>query len=258
MSTPKDHALEELFRRYVGRQVQAHAEGHATVDASGEVQPFEAVPAQPVDPRLAWDGACAVFAHYQPANRMTPPADWPALVAAREPATALAFAAGNYPQLLRDVHALLQPRKLSGFRAASGQPLVAAGVVEWTARAVEEGLYPRALVGLGIVRVAGDYAAARDLAEQMRSHVPAEWQAAFDNEIAALTWDDGRAEEAYSLWQHQAPSVPVLFNRGMAALFLDRPRDARPVLVQAVEGLPDQDAWHHLGRLYLALATMAS
>src|SRR5581483_2619950 len=49
-------------------------------------------------------------------------------------------------------------------------------------------------------------------------------------------------------------SVPVLFNRGMAALFLGRPAEAREDLRRAVGRLPEPDGWHHLGRLYLALA----
>jgi len=48
--------------------------------------------------------------------------------------------------------------------------------------------------------------------------------------------------------------VPVLFNRGMAALFLDRPAEARADLRKATERLPESSGWHHLGRLYLALA----
>jgi hypothetical protein len=40
----------------------------------------------------------------------------------------------------------------------------------------------------------------------------------------------------------------------LAALVLDRPAEARPWLTQAVAQLPEDGAWHHLGRLYLALA----
>ena len=52
--------------------------------------------------------------------------------------------------------------------------------------------------------------------------------------------------------------IMVLFNRGMAALFLNRAKEARPLLSQAVEQLSEDDGWHHLGRLYLALAEMRS
>jgi hypothetical protein len=48
--------------------------------------------------------------------------------------------------------------------------------------------------------------------------------------------------------------APVLFHRARAALFLGRPAEARADLRKAVEALPDSTGWHHLGRLYLALA----
>jgi hypothetical protein len=45
-----------------------------------------------------------------------------------------------------------------------------------------------------------------------------------------------------------------LFNRGMAALFLGDAVAAREALTRATAMLPETGAWHHLGRLYLALA----
>jgi hypothetical protein len=48
----------------------------------------------------------------------------------------------------------------------------------------------------------------------------------------------------------------VLFNRGMAALFLGQPAKARNWLARAADQLPETSGWHHLGRLYLALAEM--
>ena len=85
---------------------------------------------------------------------------------------------------------------------------------------------------------------------------PADWKAAWANEEAALAWHRGRTQEAASLWQKQAPSIPVLFNRGMAALFLGKPKEARPLLTKAVNQLSEKDGWHHLGHIYLALAEM--
>src|SRR5437764_1284808 len=84
--------------------------------------------------------------------------------------------------------------------------------------------------------------------------VPAEWTVAWANETAALQWHRGEREQAARSWQALPESVPVLFNRGMAALFLGRPVEARAELRKAVERLPESSGWHHLGRLYLALA----
>ncbi len=43
---------------------------------------------------------------------------------------------------------------------------------------------------------------------------------------------------------------------GMAALFLGQSAEARTSLGQAAAQLPEVGAWHHLARLYLALAEM--
>jgi hypothetical protein len=42
----------------------------------------------------------------------------------------------------------------------------------------------------------------------------------------------------------------------MAALFLGRAAEARSPLSRAVSQLSDENGWHHLGKLYLALAEM--
>ena len=65
---------------------------------------------------------------------------------------------------------------------------------------------------------------------------------------------EGKAEEAIKIWNRLPDSVPVLFNRGMAALFTDRAAEARKHLKEAIAKLPESSAWHHLGRLYLTLA----
>ena len=84
--------------------------------------------------------------------------------------------------------------------------------------------------------------------------VPANWAAAWANETAAILWHCGSKAEAAKRWQELPESIPVLFNRGMAALFTGRTDDARANLRRAVAKLPESSGWHHLARLYLALA----
>jgi uncharacterized protein HemY len=48
----------------------------------------------------------------------------------------------------------------------------------------------------------------------------------------------------------------VLFNRGMAALFVKDVAAAKQHLNAAIAQLPASSAWHHLGRLYLTLAEL--
>jgi len=246
--------VAELFARYLERQVDAQAEGLGFAPALGEVEPYDSVPVQPIDPRLAWDEARAVlqtFAGLSPAQGKAP-LEWPHLVAGYEPALALAFALGNYPQLVRDLHALLAGGNLSALRGRPAGTLADEALLAWARR--QTGSYPR-LLAAGVLRLARAYDEAAELLEQAAPGT-GEWHAVWENERAALAWHRGQAEEALTLWQHQAESVPVLFNRGMASLFLGRTEEARTALGPAVAALPDSSSWHHLGQLYLALASL--
>jgi hypothetical protein len=243
-------ALGELFTRYLHGQAAAQAEGLGRAAPAGEVEPYDAAPVQPVDPQAAWREAVAAAAHLapKPAPSWSPPPDWPALVAAHEPATALAFCLGNFPQLVRALQPLLHGADLTGLRPQAGRPTPAPALEAWAARA--EGEAAR-LLAAGALRLAGRL----DDAAALLDRVPdGPWQALRDNERAALAWRGGDAARAAALWRQQPDSVPVLFNRGMAALFLGRAAEARAPLTRAVEQLADGDSWHHLGRLYLALA----
>src|SRR5581483_5462832 len=95
-------SLAELTARYLQRQTAAREAG-ITPAESGEVVLFEAAPVPPVDPRTAWDEALdgvRLYSPTKPVPSVQPPPDWSTLVAGQEPAAALAFAAGNFPQLV--------------------------------------------------------------------------------------------------------------------------------------------------------------
>jgi len=246
-------SLPELFTDYLRRQTAAHEAGLALPD-SDEVVPYDAAPAQPVDPRLAWDEAAAALRCFHPSLPKLPakaPTEWPTLVTSHEPVAALAFCAGNFPQLVRNLSALVQAAELRDLRPTAGRPVEASGLAEWAAG--NEGP-ARTLFAAGTLRLARQYDQAAELLRE--TDAAPEWRDALANEEAALAWHRGRTEEADRLWQAQPESVPVLFNRGMAALFLGRPTEARGWLRRAAEQLSENDAWHHLARLYLALAEM--
>ena len=103
-----------------------------------------------------------------------------------------------------------------------------------------------------------------DAAAELLAKIEASWTDApagmLLNERAALAWHRGQVEEAREIWaKHPNQSSPaVLFNRGMAALFADRPREAAALLMKALTGLPEKSAWHHLARLYLVTAGNAA
>jgi hypothetical protein len=251
---PVQPALADLFARYLEKQAAAQTAGLASPDAGAEVVPYDATPVQPVDPRLAWQEALAALAFLHPraeTGSWQAPPDWPTLVAAHEPAVALAFCTGNFPQLMRNFQPLLHNANLSKLRPVSGRPVAAPALLAW---AGEKKSVAQTLLAVAALRLARQFDRAAELLQERQADVPSEWRAVWANEEAALAWHCGRAKEAAAMWQAQPDSVPVLFNRGMAALFLDQPAEARAILSQVVAQIPEDSAWHHLGRLYLALA----
>src|SRR5262249_31777154 len=107
------------------------------------------------------------------------------------------------------------------------------------------------LLALGTLRLAKQFDAADAIMHADDANVPPSWRDAWANEKAALTWERGQCDDALARWQGMQVSVPVLFNRGMAALFCGRAAEAKKPLTEAVDQLPESSGWHHLGRLYL-------
>jgi hypothetical protein len=241
--------LAELLTRYLQRQADAQAQGLGFPESSDEVTPYEAVPVQPVDPALAFKETLEVRRFFPAAAQgtWTAPPEWPTVVAAHEPEVSVAFCLGNFPQLVRNLHPLLTG-SLTAVRVNVGRPVSVPALLEWADKARE----PHArLLAAGALRLARQF----DQAGEMLSKVTAqEWQALRTNEEAALAWHRGQTEDAFKMWQAQEPSLPVLFNRGMAALFLGQTDTAHDALGQAATGLPETSSWHHLARLYLTLA----
>jgi tetratricopeptide (TPR) repeat protein len=253
--TPVQPALSSLLSRHLQRQAEAYATGLVADDAGGEVMPYEVGPVQPIDARPAWDEALAVARFYGATDARTwsAPPHWPHLVAAHEPAAALPFCVGNFPQLVRNFQQLLQARNLSELRPTAGRAVPAPTLIEWSRNAAAGRQFPRVLLALGALRLAKQFDVADELVRTCDSSVPANLRAAWANEKAALAWQRGQVDEARALWQAMPASVPVLFNRGMAALFAGQSAEARTALTEAVNQLPETSAWHHLGRLYLTL-----
>lgn len=257
--TPVQPLLAEMLRRYLQKRTEGCQAGIADGGVVGEVVPFEAAPVQPVEPRLAWDESLSPGRHFQPdldATALEVPPDWPMLVSSHEPEMGLAFALGNFPQMVRDLQGLMRAGDLSTLRPATGRPTESQSLLDWATQTLKEKRYPQALLALGALRLAKQFDAAQKLMKKHEAHVPPTWLAAWANEQAALLWHRGQVQEAAKLWNAQPASTPVLFNRGMSALFLGRPVEARTALAQAAEQLPEDSAWHHLARLYIALAEM--
>lgn len=251
--------LADLFAQYLRRQTTAQAAGLAPDELGSEVVPFEAAPIQPVDAGTAWKDALTALTVDRPGIDRTAcavPPDWPSLVAGQEPALGLPLCICNFPQAVRSLHSLLESAAWSGFPPTAARPISAPALLAWAGKFTRKPQFPEALIALGALRLAKQFALAEELLALRAEQIPIDWRGAWDNERAGLAWHQGRTEEAVRLWQSQAETVPVLFNRGMAALFTGQPEDAQSSLSEAVRGLPEENSWHHLGKLYLALAEM--
>jgi tetratricopeptide (TPR) repeat protein len=253
---PEQPRLSELMSRYLTRQTEARLVGLARVDTAAEVMLHDAALLQSVDPRLAWEHGLAVLSFFdgEARHEMPAPPGWAELVAAQEPAVSLALCASNYPQILSDLQPLRHTADWRMLRPAAARSIPSPGLLEWAKKCMRHGDFPRALMAAGALRLAGHHDEAAAWLQANETSVPSPWQAAWANEIAALAWHRGQTEEAYNRWQQQEASIPVLFNRGMAALFLGQPAGAVPSLGAAVARIPENSGWHHLGRLYLAMA----
>lgn len=242
MSQTDPLSVSDLFAKYLERQVEAHARGVGHAEPGEDATPFDAVPAQPVDPRLAWADAIAAAPFFSDA-----PPEWPALVQQQEPAVAVAFCLGNYPQLVRELRPLLTGEAAAP-RQSRARPLALPGLLAWAEEASDE---PRRYLVAGVARLARHF----DLAERLLAVPPsADWQALHGNEVAALAWSRGEGEKALTTWRSLPDSAPVWFNRGMAALFLSEASLASSALDVALKLLPETGAWYHLAALYRALA----
>jgi hypothetical protein len=230
----------------------------AAAAALGEVAPHEVSVGYRAEPRLAWDESLEVLAAFgQKAAPIPAPGDWGALVARQDGLGALPFALANYPQRVRDLGMLLQTSKLSDLLPSSTESTpVSTGLLKWGTRHIQAGNLPHALIAAANYRAARDFDRAAETLASLKATVGAEWAPVLANEEAALLWHRGEYARAAEMWNNLPDSVPVRFNRGMAALFVGRPAEAREHLKAAVAGLAEASAWHHLASLYLTLSEM--
>jgi hypothetical protein len=252
-------SLVDLFREYLARQSSRAGGGAIIADAQGAVIPHEAEQFLMLDPKHAWDEAMAAGQYLVKGwsgSSHPIPNNWATLTTQHEPIAAVSFAFGNYPQLVRDIHALTESKQLSRLRCSSLPAIVLAPSAPLPERGDrgEGGDFPAPLVAAGILRSARHFDEAGQLLDQFRPKLPRRWQTAWSNEQAALEWHRGGEERAIELWKAQPPNPVIHFNLGMAALFHDRPAEAHKTLAEAANSLPEDSGWFHLARLYITLA----
>jgi hypothetical protein len=240
--------IDDLMVRFLANR--SDAAGSAVESGESEVEPHEVAAGFRVDPRAAWLDATAPITS-QSGGTLPPPAvqpppmptEWAALVAQPAAAFAVPMAAGHFPQRVKDLQPLLAKFDPNDLRPSGTQPATPgfAGLRLWLTKNGKN----TPLVAAGIARTLGDF----DTADALLANVPGP-----ENDRAAVLWSRGRCAEALAAWDALPGTPAVLFNRGMARLFLGQLADARPALQRAVEVIPETSGWNALARLYLAVA----
>lgn len=234
--------IESLMVRFLANRSDAVLAAVETGES--EVEPHEVAAGFRVDPRAAWLDATAPIT--TGGNAPPPggqlPNEWAALVAQPAAAFAVPMAAGHFPQRVKDLQPLLVKFDPAELRPTGSQPALPgfSALRSWVAKNGAT----RPAVAAGIARTIGDFDTADTLLQSGGS----------GNDRAASLWARGKCAEALAAWDAEADSPAVLFNRGMARLFLGQLAEARSHLQHAVEVIPETSGWNALARLYLAVA----
>jgi hypothetical protein len=243
-------SLAELFAGYLNQ-----AEVTPVDAASGVVEAYDAGLAHPVDAALAWRGALSCLAGIGDLSGIERPPEWITLVQARDSYPAVAMAAGNYPQMLRDLPGLVQAENLADFRAVPAPDQNLPGLSSWAGRTAQVSFAGRMLAA-GLLRLAGQFSAAKEFLSDAAGLSKSQNQI-LQNERATLQWSLGNFDQASQVWHEHSQTPFGAFNLGMSELF-HKPGEALPHLQAAVGMLADDDPWRHLAGIYLALAEMRS
>jgi hypothetical protein len=242
-------SLGELFARYLNNTDSSQVDSRP-----GLVEPYDSGVSHPVDAQLAWHGALASLKGLTtPGTTFEKPSDWTSLVLAHESRPAVAMAAGNFPQLMRDLPGLLQADDLADLLRLPSPVQDLPGLSTWAVRTAKSSFAGRMLAA-GVLRLAGHFGAANEFLNDEPGLSEAESQV-LGNERAALAWSQGNRDAAIGQWAKLPLSDARQFNLGMATLF-GKPSQAPPYLQSAIELLAEDDPWRHLAGIYLALAEM--
>lgn len=251
-------SLTELTSRFLDQQRQARTVGIVEVPAY-EVEPHDTVPSLAVDARSAWRDAVAAldwFSDAPAATMISPPPGWVSLVSVRFPIVALPFACGHFPQIVRDLPALLRRESNRLTEVGPIDFSQRSSLTAWIESVITAGRFPESLLGLGLSRVAGDFDLAERFVTLVNPRVPEQCRVAWENELAALAWTRGEQRRAEETWKSLPDRPPVIFNRGLAALFGGRGDEASRHFTSLRSVLPEDTSWYQLAELYTALARL--
>ncbi len=230
-------SLATLTARFLARSVAP--------DAEAGVEPHEVMAGFTADARSTWTEATAAAKFFGVKDFPTAlPGEWSAHSRTAS-ADFLPLALGHFPQQVRDVNALLSPEK---------KPKQSDESRGWTATSAKSPL-ANAILQASAARAGSHFAEAERLLTQAESLATDNAAAQLvQNEQAALLWQQGQRAAAVAAWK-LSDSPVAAFNLGMAALANGQKVEALGHLKTAAEQLPESSGWHHLARLYLALAS---
>jgi len=250
-------SLQDLTLRFLANR--SDAVGSAVEpEAGSEVELHEVAAGFRTDPRTAWADALAALSARTDSATLpgATPADWAVLVSQPVAVHALPFALGHFPQRVKDLHPLLTGASLSALKPKTGAlPLTGlSGLRAHVSQLATKHQSETMLRAAGLARAVGDLTLADELLTKAEPLKGTDYRTSWENERAALLWQQGKSEAALAAWEAMPETATSVFNRGMALLFLDRTKEARTWLMKAVEMIPEASGWNALARLYQALA----
>lgn len=245
--------LSDLMAAYL-RRLAASPQTGLVSGAAREVEPYDAVPTQVLDPVQTWAEATVALREQGIESPAESPSIWASVVFGAEAATAVPMAAGHFPQAVRDLAQLARSVEGQSKPQPNSSPLPIDGLDNWIGETSDQSTASELCVAAGLLRLARRPEDAERLLRSLRKSCGKQFVAAIDNEIASTMWARGERAEAVKVWDSLPESVPVLFNRGMSALFTGIRQKARENLVKAIATMDDGSGWRHLARLYMALA----
>jgi len=214
-------------------------------ESVGDVEPHDAGVGMKVDPRAAWQSAVWLMTGTGRPHAM--PSGWANLIWQQTPLSAVPLAFAHFPQQMRELPTATELSASTRTAAIELPPALRDWVVRRGTDAIDQ------LMAAGVYRAAGDCARAESA---IRRAVPttADETTLHASELAATLWMKGERETARDLWLGLSETPAVCFNRGMSCLFTGRRSEAATHLTKALSMLSEDNAWHHLAGVYLALS----
>ncbi len=199
------------------------------------------------DPKQAWADAQASVG----VSVSNTPTEWATFVWWHETAYAIPMAAGEYPQRLRELGALLSEKNLKALPTPRASALPA-GMQRWIEKA-KMGSFDQMVMAAALLRSAGEYDRSHEFLDMAEAKDATKTEV-IANERATLHWFANERSEALALWSKLGSNPAAQFNQGMAALFTGDKTKAKAFLKQAQNLLPENNSWHDLAGLYLSIS----